>query len=104
MTGSVRSWQPSRYLRGCTLTFTCRTLGDLPGTLRKGPAYRRAAAPRPPDALHRPGADRPDWRQPGPQGGTALLLAYGLPRFSVDLDFDGRRPAGDLLCSRRAVG
>lgn len=24
------------------------------------------------------------------KGGTALLLAYGLPRFSEDLDFDGR--------------
>jgi domain of unknown function (DUF1814) len=26
------------------------------------------------------------------KGGTALLLVYNLPRFSVDLDFDGRRP------------
>lgn len=25
------------------------------------------------------------------KGGTALLLAYGLPRFSEDLDFDGRQ-------------
>ncbi len=23
------------------------------------------------------------------KGGTALLLAYGMPRFSTDLDFDG---------------
>ncbi|MBO3725110.1 nucleotidyl transferase AbiEii/AbiGii toxin family protein [Actinomyces bowdenii] len=30
------------------------------------------------------------------KGGTALLLAYGLPRFSTDLDFDGRRTSIDL--------
>ena len=24
------------------------------------------------------------------KGGTALLLAYGLPRYSTDLDYDGR--------------
>lgn len=34
------------------------------------------------------------------KGGTALLLSYGLPRFSTDLDFDGRRTSVDLspLC------
>lgn len=36
------------------------------------------------------------------KGGTALLLAYGLPRFSVDLDFDGRRPGIDLTRAIRA--
>lgn len=30
------------------------------------------------------------------KGGTALLLGYGLPRFSFDLDVDGRRTATDL--------
>ncbi len=30
------------------------------------------------------------------KGGTALLLAYGLPRFSTDLDFDCRRTNIDL--------
>lgn len=30
------------------------------------------------------------------KGGTALLLAYGLPRYSTDLDFDGRRPDSDI--------
>ena len=30
------------------------------------------------------------------KGSTALLLAYGLPRFSTDLDFDGRRTSADL--------
>lgn len=36
------------------------------------------------------------------KGGTALLLAYGLPRFSTDLDFDGRRTSVDLTASLRA--
>ena len=36
------------------------------------------------------------------KGGTALLLAYGLPRFSTDLDFDGRRTSVDLSTSLRA--
>ena len=30
------------------------------------------------------------------KGGTALLLAYGLPRFSTDLDFDGKNDFVDL--------
>ena len=34
------------------------------------------------------------------KGGTALLLGYGLPRFSFDLDFDGRRTMTDL---RRSI-
>lgn len=33
------------------------------------------------------------------KGGTALLLGYGLPRFSSDLDFDGRRTTTDLTRS-----
>lgn len=36
------------------------------------------------------------------KGGTALLLSYGLPRFSTDLDFDGQRTSVDLstaLCA-----
>ena len=33
------------------------------------------------------------------KGGTALLLGYGLPRFSFDLDFDGRRTTTDLTRS-----
>ncbi|MFT4189806.1 MAG: nucleotidyl transferase AbiEii/AbiGii toxin family protein [Aeromicrobium sp.] len=33
------------------------------------------------------------------KGGTALLLAYGLPRHSTDLDFDGRRPNTNLTRS-----
>lgn len=36
------------------------------------------------------------------KGSTALLLAYGLPRFSTDLDFDGRRTSADLTASLRA--
>lgn len=36
------------------------------------------------------------------KGGTALLLAYGLPRFSTDLDFDGRHTSVDLTASLRA--
>ena len=36
------------------------------------------------------------------KGGTALLLAYDLPRFSIDLDFDGRSPAIDLTESIQA--
>lgn len=36
------------------------------------------------------------------KGGTALLLAYGLPRFSTDLDFDGRRTSVDLSTYLRA--
>ncbi|MGC4105890.1 MAG: nucleotidyl transferase AbiEii/AbiGii toxin family protein [Thermomicrobiales bacterium] len=42
------------------------------------------------------------------KGGTALLLGYGLPRFSSDFDFDGRRAATDLIgaieTSVRAAG
>lgn len=30
------------------------------------------------------------------KGGTALLLAYDLPQFSTDLDFDGKNPSIDL--------
>lgn len=30
------------------------------------------------------------------KGGTALLLAYGLPRYSTDLDFDGKRLTTDI--------
>lgn len=30
------------------------------------------------------------------KGGTALLLAYNLSRFSTDLDFDGKNPSIDL--------
>lgn len=30
------------------------------------------------------------------KGGTGLLLAYGLPRYSTDLDFDGKDPSVDL--------
>lgn len=30
------------------------------------------------------------------KGGTGLLLAYRLPRFSTDLDFDGKNPAFDI--------
>ena len=33
------------------------------------------------------------------KGGTALLLGYGLPRFSSDLDFDRRRASIDLTRS-----
>ena len=36
------------------------------------------------------------------KGGTALLLSYGLPRFSTDLDFDGRRTSVDLSTALRA--
>lgn len=36
------------------------------------------------------------------KGGTALLLAYGLPRFSTDLDFDGRCTSVNLTTSLRA--
>lgn len=36
------------------------------------------------------------------KGGTALLLAYGLPRFSTDLDFDGRRTSIDMTPALRA--
>lgn len=36
------------------------------------------------------------------KGGTALLLAYDLPRFSIDLDFDGRSPSIDLTESIQA--
>lgn len=36
------------------------------------------------------------------KGGTALLLAYDLPRFSIDLDFDGRSPGIDLTESIQA--
>ena len=36
------------------------------------------------------------------KGGTALLLAYDLPRFSIDLDFDGRSPSIDLTDSIQA--
>ena len=35
------------------------------------------------------------------KGGTALLLAHGLKRFSTDLDFDGKNSAIDL---QRAIG
>lgn len=28
------------------------------------------------------------------KGGTALLLAYNLPRFSTDLGFDGKKTVG----------
>lgn len=36
------------------------------------------------------------------KGGTALLLAYGLPRYSEDLDFDGKRLSVDLKPSIHA--
>ena len=36
------------------------------------------------------------------KGGTGLLLAYGLPRYSTDLDFDGRRTSIDLTRPIRA--
>ena len=36
------------------------------------------------------------------KGGAALLLAYGLPRFSTGLDFDGQRTSVDLTASLRA--
>lgn len=36
------------------------------------------------------------------KGGTALLPVYGLPRFSTDLDFDGRRTGVNLTASLRA--
>lgn len=36
------------------------------------------------------------------KGGTGLLLAYGLPRYSTDLDFDGRRTSVDLTRPIRA--
>ena len=36
------------------------------------------------------------------KGGTALLLAYGLPRFSTDLDFDGRHTSIDMTPALRA--
>lgn len=35
------------------------------------------------------------------KGGTGLLLAYGLPRFSTDLDFDGKNPAFDISSAIR---
>jgi hypothetical protein len=33
------------------------------------------------------------------KGGTALMLAYGLPRFSTDLDYDGRKEDSDMTSS-----
>lgn len=33
------------------------------------------------------------------KGGTALLLAYGLPRYSTDLDYDAKRPTNALVKS-----
>ena len=36
------------------------------------------------------------------KGGTALLLAYGLPRYSEDLDFDGKRSSVDLTAGIHA--
>lgn len=33
------------------------------------------------------------------KGGTALLLGHNLPRFSTDLDFDGRSPHTDLTAA-----
>lgn len=33
------------------------------------------------------------------KGGTALLLAYGLPRYSTDLDFDGKHAGMDIASS-----
>ena len=36
------------------------------------------------------------------KGGTALILVYDLPRFSIDLEFDGRSPSIDLTESIHA--
>lgn len=35
------------------------------------------------------------------KGGTGLLLAYELPRFSTDLDFDGKNPSFDISSAIR---
>jgi predicted nucleotidyltransferase component of viral defense system len=38
------------------------------------------------------------------KGGTSLLLAYGLDRFSEDMDFDGKYPVELENCIERAAG